>query len=87
MKALFLLVLLVSLAGCATGGSYTFCHPDRLPVEVDQDWRACQYEAEKATGSMKTGFDRGWNKGNISSKCMETKGYGYNSSSGCRNYR
>ena len=73
MKAIIIIFLSsLLIVGCAR----QYCHPDRDRVQRQRAIDECNYEAEKATGSMKTGFDRGLNQGKIFSQCMKVNGWG-----------
>lgn len=71
-KIAVVFVSLFLLFGCG----HPYCHPDRPLSQVNRNYRECDYQAELSTGSMKTGADRGLNRGMIIRKCMEMKGYG-----------
>ena len=70
-------IIMISLVCLITYGcGHPFCHPDRTKMQIEKDLNECDYEAEKATGSMQVGAYRGLNLGKIRVQCMKLKGYG-----------
>lgn len=72
MKRLAILAC-VLLAGCATGKWYSTKHSD--PAQFEQDRRECEYDARKATVAIRSGIEAGYEQGNLTRMCMETRGY------------
>jgi|GEM_PF-4540845 len=83
-KALFMLLIMVIFAGC--GANTYFCHPGRSQEQLQRDYRECDYEAEKAAGSMSSGMSRGMRTGSLQVDCMRLRGYGSPKGNDCRGY-
>jgi hypothetical protein len=74
-RALFSLALAFLLAAC--GPPRQFVKPGSSEHQAAKDQQECAYEAAKATGNMRTGFDRGWTSAEIELQCMAVRGYYY----------
>ena len=82
MKKIFILLSVLSLVGCG----HPYCRPDKTQAEANRDYQKCHYQAERDTGSMKTGADRGWNMADIIGGCMKELGYGLSFFGKCNGY-
>ncbi len=59
-------------SSCAQGKWY---HPTATETQFRQDLLECEYDASKATASIASGFQAGWEKGNLQRMCLQTRGY------------
>jgi len=69
-----LIALSVVLAGCATNASQLYSHSDSRR-NADRDYAECDYEATRATVSIRSGIEAGWMQGTLIRQCMQLRGY------------
>lgn len=72
MKKL-VVVLAVTLAGCAGGGR--MYNENVTQAQADRDTAQCKYEARVATANLRSGLEAGFMQNDLYISCMEARGY------------
>lgn len=72
MRVAVVLLVCAVLSAC---GSPRWIKADMTTQARDRDLAECEFEAEKATGSMPTGVSRGIRLADLETRCMRMRGY------------